>query len=649
MSKKGSVLVVDDNPFSSDAMAELLRDNDYTVVVATKREDALALIPDVEPDLILLDAHLRDSNAFRLCAEIKSAGETRDVSVVFMTSVEDESARTKGFELGDDLIMKPFEPREVLARVERQVTVSRVRMALRESEAKFRSVMESAIDAIISGDVDGKIRTWNRAATALFGHSAEDAVGQPIELIIPHRYRERHREGMDRVSGGGESRVIGKTVELEALRKDGTEFPIELSLATWMLDEERYYTGIIRDISERKQAEQKFRSVTESAIDAIISADHTGKIVSWNSAATRILGHSPEEAVGQQLEIIIPLRFHEAHREGMKRVTERGESRVIGRTVELFARTKAGKEVPIELSLSTWTVHDERYYTGIIRDISERKEAEAQLRDYTLQLSQQHEEMKLAQAQLVETEKQAMLGRLLAGLLHELNTPLGALRSAGDSVGRVLDACHDYVAGRSRDGDAEAARALRGLELWAELSDVFSMSTERIQAVVNGLKHFVDLDGAGVATEDLRTVLDSAIMLIGPQAGDRITIHRRYLEAPALVTCDPARLNQAFLNVLQNAVEAIAGEGEIHVSVGHQDDRVEVRIRDTGCGMTEQQIADAFDLRFYSKDGRVRLGLGLAASRRSVTEAGGTLTIDSETGKGTTVVVTLPRVSTPRD
>lgn len=155
---------------------------------------------------------------------------------------------------------------------------------------------------------------------------------------------------------------------------------MELSLATWFLDKERYYTGIIRDISERKQAEQKFRSVTESAVDAIISADHTGQIVSWNNAATRILGFSAEEAVGQRLEIIIPERFHEAHRQGMARVTAGGESRVIGKTVELFARTKAGTVLPIELSLASWIVRDEIYYTGIIRDVRERKQAEEALR-----------------------------------------------------------------------------------------------------------------------------------------------------------------------------------------------------------------------------------------------------------------------------
>jgi PAS domain S-box-containing protein len=734
MSDRGHVFIVDDNAKSAEMLRDLLENYGYTVEWEARGEKALAAIPDAEPNLVMLDVNLPDIDPFALCEELKRSEQTLYIPVIFMTAHDDAEARVKGVELGDDIITKPFEAREVLARVEQQVTVSKVRMALRESEAKFRSVMESAIDAIISGDVSGNIRAWNSAATALFQYTEEEVIGRPIELIIPERFRKSHREGIRRVSSGGPSHAIGKTVELAALRKNGSEFPVELSLATWFLDDDRYFTGIIRDISERKQAEQKFRSVTESAIDAIISADHTGKIVSWNKAATRILGYTSEEAVGQQMELIIPERFHEPHREGMKRVTAGGESRVIGRTVELFARTKSGNEVPIELSLSTWTVRDERYYTGIIRDIGERKRAEETLRmseqalrQSTLKLKSKNKELEQTlnqlqemQNQLIMQEKLASLGKLSAGMAHELNNPAAAaqrgavklgdmflqlqdaywriseLKLAGKKLEKVM--ALDRLAGQGakqpadlnaltrsdRELEIEDWLNARGIENGWELApslvrlgydqnelsaltkdftpqqfsvvinwlshlhtihsllSEINLGTGRITEIVRALKTYTYMDQAPVQSVDVHEGLNNTLIILHNKLKDGVTVRREYAKDLPPIQAYGSELNQVWTNIIDNAIDAMAGEGMLVLRTRMEDSWVTIEIEDNGPGISEGVQTNIFDPFFTTKPPGEGTGLGLNISRNIIVQKHkGQVAVSSKPGK-TRFTIRLP-------
>jgi PAS domain S-box-containing protein len=734
VSDRGHVFIVDDDAASVNELRDLLERDGYAVDSAAGVRDAAEAIASVEPNLVLLDAQLPDVNPFDLRDELKQYRQARDIPVIFMTTHDDAEARVKGLESGDDLIAKPFEAREVLARIERQVTVSKVRMALRESEAQFRSVMESAIDAIISGDAEGNIRSWNSAATALFGFTQEEVIGKPIELIIPERFRDSHREGVHRVSSGGPSHVIGKTVELAAIRKDGSEFPVELSLATWFLDNRRYYTGIIRDISERKQAEQKFRSVTESAIDAIISADHTGEIVSWNKAATRILGYTDEEAIGQRLELIIPKRFHEAHQKGIERVTATGEGRVIGTTVELSACTKSGEEVPIELSLSTWTVRDDRYYTGIIRDIGERKRAEEALRTSEQALKEKNEQLEATlnrlnemQNQLIMQEKMASLGKLSAGMAHELNNPasaaqrgaaqlkikfaqlqnvhlcVGAMDLSRAQVDELVlldqkierraqrpadlnaltrsdreDALEEWLVGKEIDTawelvpslvslgyDQEALEALEsdfsGFQFsvildWLSCTHAIysliaeiGLGTGRIAEIVRALKTYTYMDQAPIQSVDVREGLDNTLIILHNKLKAGITVRREYAEDLPTIQAHGSELNQVWTNIIDNAIDAMDGQGSLVVRTRRDDPWVVVEIEDDGPGIPEEVQSKIFDPFFTTKAPGEGTGLGLNISRNLVVQKHkGEISVYSEPGK-TCFAVRLPLLFNPSE
>jgi adenylate cyclase len=273
----------------------------------------------------------------------------------------------------------------------------------------FDAIVRSATDAIVTADSRGVVVSWNKAAEAMFGYEEAEIVGSSLTIIVPERFRTAHEAGLGRVVSTGETRITGSTVEVWGLHKDGSEFPIELSLATWEEGAERFFSGIIRDITERAAmthalslSEQRLEAILQSATDAVVSIDARGKVVLWNQEAAQMFGYKAEEMLGETLNAIIPDQFRDAHAEGLERVGAGGERHVIGKTVELSALDHEGREFPIELSLATWEVDGERYYSGIIRDITERKVAEHALHLANKSLNEKNEQLEALSAKLAK-------------------------------------------------------------------------------------------------------------------------------------------------------------------------------------------------------------------------------------------------------
>ena len=260
-------------------------------------------------------------------------------------------------------------------------------MDQKESEKEinhfYHSIIESESDAIITSDASKCIRSWNKGAERIFGYKKKEIIGKPITLIIPKIYHAEHDKGMDRLNNNKDPKVIGQLKERSGLRKNGTEFPIELTLGLWKDKGVNYYSAIIRDISKKKENEsliqeqnKRFQVISSSKNDAIITSDETKRILSWNKGAEHIFGYAAEEAIGQPITLIIPKQLHERHNMGMDRMNQGEPPRVIGEVLEMMAIKNDGEDFPIELTLGSWDNNGKKYYSGIIRDISEKKQAE---------------------------------------------------------------------------------------------------------------------------------------------------------------------------------------------------------------------------------------------------------------------------------
>jgi two-component system NtrC family sensor kinase len=264
------------------------------------------------------------------------------------------------------------------------------------------------------------------------------------------------------------------------------------------------------------------------------------------------------------------------------------------------------------------------------------------LADLNQQLQASNQHLRETREQLVIQEKMASLGNLVAGLTHEMNTPLGALNSAVDVLRRCADRIAQIVSG-SRTGQeiGEDAGYRKAMTLLGDSSQTALTVAERFSRIVESLKNFVRLDESDLQRVDVHEGLESILLLRGSDFGDGIDVIRAYGDIP-LVTCYPGELNQVFMNILSNAIEAIDDKGEIRIETMSDGRDVYIAISDSGCGISPEHLDRIFDPGFTTRGVGVGTGLGLATSYRIVDKHEGTIRVQSEVGEGSTFTVRIP-------
>jgi two-component system NtrC family sensor kinase len=278
----------------------------------------------------------------------------------------------------------------------------------------------------------------------------------------------------------------------------------------------------------------------------------------------------------------------------------------------------------------------------IVRDQTEHKKAAEWVRGYAEKLEQANQRMQETQTQLLQTEKMAALGQLVAGIAHEINTPIGSINSNNDilirSVGKIREFLSCAECPKEVREDPEVLKIMGILE---DVNRNNHIACDRIMNIIRSLKNFARVDQVERKRVNIHEGIDSSLILVYHQLKNRIQVVKEYGDLPQ-IECYPSQLNQVFMNLLVNAEQAMPEKGTITIKTFRDGESVKVAIRDTGIGIPKENLSKIFDPGFTTKGVGVGTGLGLSICHKIIQDHHGKITVESEVGKGTTFTIVLP-------
>jgi len=466
-------------------------------------------------------------------------------------------------------------------------------------------------------DLDGTIRYWASGMERLYGFTSEEAVGQIshdlLQTEFPRPIEEIHRQ----LNDNGEW-----TGEVQHRRRDGARIVVSSHWSLWRQGDRTVVAVMNSDISELKRVgnelaarEAHVQSILETVPDAMIVIDEQGHIQSFSKAAERLFGHRADDMIGQNIRRLMPSPYREGHDSYLARYRDTGERRIIGIGRVVVGERQDGSTFPMELAVGEMKSNDRRFFTGFIRDLTERQQTETRLQEL--------------QAELLHISRLTAMGEMASALAHELNQPLSAIANYMKGSRRLLEKNAGEEANQVRNAlDKAAAQALRAGDIIRRLRDF--MAHGEIERRV----------------EDIKKLIEEAmaLALVGARERD-VRVRFQFDSRSESVLADKVQIQQVMLNLVRNALEAMEKSPRRELLIATEvtdDDMLAISIADTGPGIAPQVAAQLFQPFVTTK--RQGMGVGLSISRTIVEAHGGSISVEPRPGGGTVFRFTLRHV-----
>ena len=523
---------------------------------------------------------------------------------------------------------------------EKNEEMQNVLSELSQRKNELQSLLDSSLSGIIMVNTDGKIVAANQVFNEFFDVDTGKFINKNIKefnkkigkhFASPKLYDKQVRSFLK----AGKNHSIN--VDRHEMFRDALEVVIPthryISLYSSIVEDRNgKIVGRVwsyTDITKEKESDEQVHAIIEvSPLPFIISRFHDGKILYANKPLADLIGYKIEDLVGRATP-----DFYYVPQDKDKVLAALKRDGFL-KNFETQIITYSGEPIWMVFSLVITRIGGESVVVGALYDISKIKSA-------LEKLAKANNELKDAQTRLVQSEKMASLGMLVAGVAHEINNPISAVRSMHNTSMRAIEKLKSEFSKLVLNDKNVAEEAKRIFKIIDETNEVIEMGTERVGLIVKQLKSFARLDEAELKKANIHEGIQQALMLSQHEMGDRISVVKKFGDIPD-IRCYPAKLNQVFLNMIINAIQAIPDKGKLTISSRLIGNRIHIKFADTGKGIPDDNIENIFDPGFTTKGVGVGTGLGLSICYNIIEEHNGEIKVKSKLNKGTTFEIVLP-------